>query len=143
MSFDRDILEARLALNRIPSAEMPRVAWDAMEAGFDGPAIRRLAALEAPTFFQLHEVLPAALDELHLRKLDKAEAALRLGRLRAKDICGSNSDPFRHLRDFEHLWWMPITAGNWPMLAILMTKPTLPGTADNRKRKFASGSSGN
>ena len=30
---------------------------DAVEAGLDGPAIRRLAALEFPTFFQVQEVI--------------------------------------------------------------------------------------
>ena len=38
------------------------------------------------------------------QKLDKAEAAFRLARLRAQGILARNSDPFGHLRDFEHLW---------------------------------------
>jgi hypothetical protein len=40
--------------------------------------------------------------------LDKATAALRLARMRAKEILASNGDPLiRHLRDFELLWIEP------------------------------------
>lgn len=105
MAFDRLIVEAQLALNRVSSTDLPRIAWDAIEAGLDGPAIRRLAALEAPSYFQLREVLPPAMNEMHLENIDKGEAALRLARARANYILASNLDPLRHLRDFELLWW--------------------------------------
>ena len=104
MPFDPKAVEARLALNLISSTDMPRLAWEALEAGFDGPALRRMAALEFPTFFQIKDVLPRAMEEMHLAKLDKAKAALRLAKLQAQEIVAANSDPFRHLRDFEHLW---------------------------------------
>jgi len=64
MPFDAQIVEAQLALGRIGATDMPRLAWDAMEAGLDGPAIRRLAALEFPTYFQVQEILPAAMREV-------------------------------------------------------------------------------
>lgn len=104
MSFDPRFVEAQLALNRISSTDLPRIAWEAIEAGLNGPAIRRLAALDAPTFFELREILPAAMNEMHLIKLDKGEAALRLARARAIYILTSNSDPLRHLRDLELMW---------------------------------------
>lgn len=104
MPFDQNAVEARLALNLISSTDMPRLAWDALGAGFDGPALRRMAAFELPTFFQIHEVLPRAMEEMHIGKLGKTEAALRLARMRAGEILAANSDPFKHLRDFEHLW---------------------------------------
>jgi len=83
---------------------MPALAWDAIEAGLDGPAIRRMAALEFPTFFEVQEVLPQAMKEMRLSRLGEGEAALRLAKLRAQEILATNSDPFKHLRDFEHLW---------------------------------------
>lgn len=43
MAFDREIIEVPLALELIGSSDMPKIAWDALEAGLDGPAIRRLA----------------------------------------------------------------------------------------------------
>jgi hypothetical protein len=55
-----------------------------MEAGLDGSAIRRLAALDAPTFFQVQEVLPGAMEEMHLAKLEKGEAAIRLAEYEPK-----------------------------------------------------------
>ena len=104
MTFEPRVAEARLALNLISSTDMPRFAWDALEAGLDGPAIRRLAALEFPTVFQVREVLPQVMIEMHLAKLGESEAALQLAKLRAQEILRSNLDPLKHLRDFEQLW---------------------------------------
>jgi hypothetical protein len=104
MKFDPRIAEAQIALNRSSSTEMPLLAWQALEAGLDGPAIRRLAALEFPTFFQVEEVLPNAMREMHLVKLTKKDAAIRLARIRAQEILSLQLDPLLHLRDFEHLW---------------------------------------
>ena len=81
----------------------PRVV-EALLAGLDGPAIRRLAALEFPAFFQVREILAHATEEMRLTKLGKREAALQLAKLRAREILTTNSDPLKHLRDVEHLW---------------------------------------
>jgi hypothetical protein len=105
MPFDPRVIEARLALDLISSIEMPKLAWEALEAGLDGPALRRIAALEFPTFFQIQEVLPKAIEEMHLAKLDKTGAALQLAKLRAREILATNLDPFKHLRDLEQ-WWI-------------------------------------
>jgi hypothetical protein len=103
--FDRKIIEARLALDLIASADMPSIAWDAWEAGVDGgPATRRLGALERPTYFELSEVLPRAMEELGLSQISRDEAALRIAVRIAKEILESGDDPLRHLRDFESLW---------------------------------------
>lgn len=72
---------------------MPRLAWDTMEAGIDGPAIRRLAALEFPTFFQVREVLPQAMQEMGLANMQKGDAALLLAKKRAQEIVGNNFRP--------------------------------------------------
>jgi hypothetical protein len=104
MAFESRVAEARLALNLISSTEMPKLAWEALEAGLDGPAIRRLAAFEFPTFFQVQEVLPQAMEEMRLARLDKTVAALRLAKLRAQEILARNLDPFKSLRDFEQVW---------------------------------------
>jgi hypothetical protein len=104
MPFDREMIEAKLALNLIASVDMPRIAWDALEAGLDGPSIRRLAALERPTFFEVREVLPRVSEEMGLSRLSTGEAALRLARQRASEILESGDDPLLHTRDFEQLW---------------------------------------
>jgi|SRR5882724_6568263 len=104
MAFDPRITEAKLALHLISSAELPKLAWDALEAGLDGPAIRRLAALESPTAFEISEVLPHAMEEMQLAMLGETEAAARLAKVMAQDILKSKADAFKHLRDFEQLW---------------------------------------
>src|ERR1700739_2692309 len=105
MPFDPKIAEAQIALNLISTTDLPKLAWDALEVGLDGPAIRRLAALDWPTFFQIRDVLPTAMTEMHLAKIGEGEAALRLAKIRASEILRSNEDPLKHLRDFEQLWF--------------------------------------
>ena len=104
MQFDREIIEAQLALDQIASSEMPKIAWDALEAGLDGHAIRRLAALDSPTYFEVRDVLPRAMQEMGLNNLTREEAALRLAKNRARKILESGDDPMKHTRDFERLW---------------------------------------
>lgn len=80
MSFDREQIEARIALDLIASVDMPQIAQDALEAGFDGPATLRLAILERPTYFEVAEVLPRVLNELGLAQIPIGVAALRVAK---------------------------------------------------------------
>jgi len=104
MAFDARATEARIALDLISAVDMPKLAWEALESGLDGPALRRLAALEFPTFFEVREVLPRVMEELHLVRISKEQAALQLAKMRAREILRTESDPLRHLRDFAYLW---------------------------------------
>ena len=104
MPFDHDLVEAQLALHRIGTTDMPKLAWDALEAGLDGPATRRLAALHFPTFFQIREILPAVMQEWRMAHLSLEDAALRLAKLHARQILQSNEDPLKHANDFLRLW---------------------------------------
>lgn len=102
--FDRELIEAELALNLIASADMPRIAWDALEAGLDGPGIRRLAALEKPTFFEVNDVLAPAMSEMGLRTLTTGQAALRIAKRRVSEILTRGEDPIAHLKELQALW---------------------------------------
>ncbi|HEX8815493.1 MAG TPA: hypothetical protein VF753_08330 [Terriglobales bacterium] len=104
MSFDREQIEARLALDLIASADMPQIAQDALEAGFDGPATVRLAILEHPTYFEVAEVFPRVVKELGLAQVTTGEAALRLAKEIAREILRKGDDPLQHVRAFESLW---------------------------------------
>lgn len=104
MIFDRHVIEAKLALNLIPPRDMPKIAWDALEAGLDGPAIRRLAALDRPTWFQTNEVLPSAMREMGLQSVTKGEGAARIASSRAEEILRTGADPLKFTREFEQLW---------------------------------------
>jgi len=105
VAFDRDQIEARLALDLIASADMPQIAWDALEAGLDGPATRRLAALEHPTHFEVAEVFPKVMQELRLAQITMGQAALRMAKQIAREILSNGDDPLRHVRTFQSLWW--------------------------------------
>jgi hypothetical protein len=102
--FDRDQIEARLALDMIASADMPQIASDALEAGLDGPATRRLAVLEHPTYFEVAEVLPRVMQELGLTQITIGQAALRVAKQTAREVLLSGDDPLRQVRTFELLW---------------------------------------
>jgi len=102
--FDPSQIEARLALELIASADMPKIAWDALEAGLDGPGIRRLAVLERPTYFEVAEVLPAAMREMGLATIPVERAAVRIAREIAGEILSRDDDPRGRLRELEVLW---------------------------------------
>jgi hypothetical protein len=76
--FDRQLFEAKLALNLIASADMPRIALDALEAGIDWTATRRLAALERPTYFEVARGSSACHKEWEIVQIPIGEAALRM-----------------------------------------------------------------
>jgi hypothetical protein len=105
MPFDPKFVEAQLALNRIATTEMPKLAWDALEAGLDGPATRRLAALDSPTAFEVQKILPQAMQEWQLAQLSPEQAAMRLAKRRAREILRSNDDPMQHAGDFYQMWF--------------------------------------
>src|SRR5579862_1512891 len=118
MSLDIKLIEAQLALELIASEDMPRIAWDALEAGFDGPAIRRLAALEHPTYFEVADVLPRVRQELGLSHIASDEAAELIAKQLVQKILDSADNPMKFVRDFEHLWQL---AGYPAKLAALGT----------------------
>jgi hypothetical protein len=104
MPFDLHLVEARLALNRIGTTDFPKLAWDALEANFDGPATRRLAALDFPTIFEVNKVLPGAMREWGIAPITRAQAALRLAQRRTREILQSGTDPLKYTSEFYRLW---------------------------------------
>lgn len=116
MSFDLPQVEAQLSLGLIGPEQMPSLAWDALEAGFDGPALRRLAALERPTWSEVEHLLPRVKAELAIQNISIEEASFRLAKRRAQEILNSGKDPLLFTRAFELLW---IKAGYPAKLGIL------------------------
>jgi len=55
---------------------LPRIAQDALEAGYDSRALRMLAGLEKPTVWDAEPLWYKALDEIGTRKVVKAEALM-------------------------------------------------------------------
>lgn len=104
MSFDPQLTEANLALARIGPEEMPGVAWDALEDGLDGPAIRRLASLVHPSGWETDQMLPAFMAEAGLKIITRQDASIRLARHLARRILTDGLDPIVYTRDVELLW---------------------------------------
>src|SRR5256885_13468678 len=100
MPFDPQIAEGELALKRIGTTDLPALAVEALEAGFDGSATRRLAALNFPTFFQVRDVLPKAMQEWGIELVSAEEGALRLARRRVLEVLATSDDPLKHLAYF-------------------------------------------
>lgn len=104
MPFDPKFVEAKLALSMIAPEDMPAVAWDALEAGLDGPVIRRLAALNEPSGWEVDQIVPAFMAEAGLKSLSVEEASVRVARQLARRIISEGLDPLDYLGHFEGLW---------------------------------------
>jgi hypothetical protein len=102
-TFDPRRIEAQLALGRILPEEMPPLAWDALEAGYDGPAIRRMGALDHPSGWEVDQVLPRFRKEIGLRDLSKTEASIRVAFDIATHLLESRKDPLPNLKTFARL----------------------------------------
>ncbi|NUQ29123.1 MAG: hypothetical protein HOQ35_11490 [Acidobacteriaceae bacterium] len=105
MSFDPAVFEAEVALRQILTEKLPSVAQDALEAGWDGPAVTRMAILNPNDRSEIDQALSPMLAELGLQHLDLKTAAIRLAERRAVRILGSGEDPIPHLGYFYRLMY--------------------------------------
>jgi len=103
MSFDPAIFEAEVALKLIPTEKLPMIAQDALEAGFDGPPIVRMAILEPNAGWAIDQALSPMLSALDCQILQPKEAALRLAYTRARRILETGEDPLRSIPYFHQL----------------------------------------
>lgn len=104
VAFDSQLVEAKLALGLIGPDEMPTLAWNALEAGLDGPSIRRLAALINPSGWETDQITPAFTAEAGMKSISRQEASLRVAMQLARRILREELDPLAYSRDFEALW---------------------------------------
>lgn len=75
---------------------MPGFATEALEAGYDGPALRRLAGLIKPNSMDVGDLFQRALLEIGTVKiLSQEEAVFFLSRIVATDIVEGRIDPQR------------------------------------------------
>lgn len=106
MPFDLQSFEAKLALRMIPTEQLPAVAQEALQAGFDGKHLVRMAILEPVAGWAVDQVLPGMMEDLGCRALDVKEAALRLARERAQRLLHTDEDPLDSLDYFYRLMYM-------------------------------------
>lgn len=103
MAFDLSTFEAEVALKLILTHQLPAVAQDALEAGFEGPHVVRMAILDPVAGWEVDQALPPMLEELGCKPSPAEEAALRLARLRAQHILNTGQDPLTSVPYFAHL----------------------------------------
>jgi hypothetical protein len=65
LPFSPRLIQARWVFGKLPGEEIPGLAQNALELGYDGKIIRRLAGLINPDHFELQRFMPAFLAKLH------------------------------------------------------------------------------
>jgi hypothetical protein len=78
VKFTPHIAEALIALSYIGSEKLPELAQDALEAGYDGPATRRMAGLVQANGFEIDELLPRFMHESNMHVISCEQAAFTL-----------------------------------------------------------------
>ncbi|HEY6969785.1 MAG TPA: hypothetical protein VJA94_11315 [Candidatus Angelobacter sp.] len=94
MSFNAKAFAARWYASLLFPEDVPEFAADALEAGFDGPALRRLAGLIRPTSVDIYPWIDAALKEIgQVEPLSTEAALIEVGRDVARRIVNGSLAP--------------------------------------------------
>jgi hypothetical protein len=94
--FNPDLFVAKWYCSYVHEEDMPGFAADALEAGYDGPALRRLAGLMKPTAMDVGDLFQQSLSEIGTVKIrDAKQAAVLLARTTVRDIIEQKIDPIR------------------------------------------------
>ncbi len=103
---------------------MPQFAADALEAGYDGPALRRLAGLVRPASSEVGNLFKEALLEVgNVKIASKEQALIFLSRITAADIVEGRIEP---LHGAELLAAYAMQAGYPPFLAEFLELADMP-----------------
>ena len=93
-TFNPDTFVAKWYCSKVGPEDMPRFAADALEAGYDGPALRRLAGLIRPSAAEVGILFESALREIGTIQVQSHEQAIIfLSRLTAMDIVEGRIEP--------------------------------------------------
>jgi hypothetical protein len=103
MPFYPATFEAEVALGMIPTERLPAIAQEAIEAGFDGPNILRMAVMEPVAGWAIDQVLPRMLEDLGCQSKSVTDAALYLAEVRAQRILETREDPLSSISYFYRL----------------------------------------
>lgn len=99
LPFSPQLIQARWEFGKLPSEELPRLAQDALELGYDGQYTRRIAGLIHPDSFDLQPLMPGFFAELGVTAtLPRREAGLTLAKLVAQAIVDCRVNPYQGAR---------------------------------------------
>ncbi len=89
------LIQAKWQFGLITPEMMPQIACEALEQGFDGKILRRLAGLNSPARRDIEGLLPAAFAEMGLTCItSKQETGMFLAKHIAAQICSGKIDPY-------------------------------------------------
>src|SRR5713226_8480050 len=90
---------ARWFAGKLANSDWPATARDALEAGFDGRALRRLAALEKANHWDVVNFIEPALSEMGAPRMSLEAALLWSAKDICRDIAGGSRDPLDGARE--------------------------------------------
>src|SRR5262249_4336336 len=94
--FNPDLFVAKWYCSSVGPEDMPQFAADALEAGYDGRALRRVAGLMKPTMREVGNLFQEAVVEIGNVKIQsKQQAVLLVSRLVATAVVEGSIDPIR------------------------------------------------
>ena len=109
--FKPQIIEARWILRILPSEEVPQIAQKALELGYDGKNIARIAGLNHPTNADLLSLFSGFLAELGANSIQSQnQAGWVLAEAIAQGICDGWVEPY----DGARFIWREIVNRLWP-----------------------------
>ena len=110
LQFSPELIHARWEFGKLLTEDMPKLAQDALEHGYDGENIRKVAGLVAPTYFDLQPLKNGFPKELGImQQLSKRDAGLLLSRLVADGIAKGHIAPYEGARFI----WHDIATEHW------------------------------
>ena len=103
MPFDPNLFVAKWFCSLVGPEDMPGFAADALEAGFDGAALRRMAGLIRPTSLDVGGLFERALDEIGVVEIrSREQGVFKLARILAKAIVDGQVDPILGARGLSY-----------------------------------------
>jgi hypothetical protein len=92
--LELDELAVMYVLGELPVDELPSAAADALEAGYDSPSLRQLAASSGADAEKIGDLFKKSLDELGIPIPSPSEAGLALARRIARDVVRGTVAPY-------------------------------------------------
>jgi len=89
-----DSILARHVLGLLPVNELPGIALDAIQAGYDSPSLRQLAGTSEHDSHEANRLFAKAIRELDLPVPPAPEAGLALSRDIAREVLSGASTPY-------------------------------------------------
>jgi hypothetical protein len=97
-----DLAQALWCLGQLPPEDIPEIACQALERGFDSPTIRKLAGLHKPVASDIGDLFDRAMIEMGRKPLSKKAAGLLIAKDIAAQIVRGQIDPYQGARE---IWW--------------------------------------